>query len=42
MEVYHINKGGAGSFSLAVEIPNSDTALKRWKTHEVQNVSISI
>lgn len=25
MEVYHVNRGGTGRFSLSVEVPNTDT-----------------
>jgi hypothetical protein len=42
MEVYHINEGGDGSFSLSVEIPNTDTTIEKWQTYEVQTFTTSI
>jgi len=42
MEAYHINNGGAGRFSLSVEVPNSDETVERWQTYEVHTLSTSI
>ena len=38
MEVYHVNAGGPGAFSLSVEVPNTDTTVERWQTYEVHSI----
>lgn len=38
MEVYHVNNGGTGRFSLSVEVPNNDTTVERWQTYEVHTI----
>lgn len=39
MEVYHVNNGGNGRFSLSVEVPNTDTTVERWQTYEVHTIT---
>jgi hypothetical protein len=41
MEVYHINGGAGGKFSLSAEIPNTDTSLINYQTYEVQTITTS-
>ena len=38
MEVYHVNAGGPGAFSLSVELPYTDTTVERWQTYEVHSI----
>jgi len=42
MEVYHVNNGGTGRFSLSVEVPNNDTTINNWQTDEVQIITTSV
>ncbi len=41
MEVYHLNGGSGGKFSLSVEIPNNDTSVIDYQTYEVQTITTS-
>ena len=42
MEVYHVNNGGTGRFSLSVEVPNNDTTVERWQTYEVHTITTNV
>lgn len=41
MEVYHVNAGGPGFFTLSMEVPNLDSAIERWQSFEVHQLQIN-
>lgn len=41
MEIFHINYGGPGKFSLSVEVPNTDINVQKYQTYEVHTITTS-
>ncbi len=42
MEVYNINYGGSGRFSLSVEVPNTDTNVHKYQTYEAHTITTTV